>query len=455
MSESHNEPGLRHDPTIGERAFLAFQDLTPDGFMLFQPVRDNGGRIIDFEWSFVNAAAAGIVGRQQDDLVGKRLLVEMPGNKDEGLFDAYVSVIETGQVWQNEFHYDHGGITAWFRTTAARSGDGLAVSFADISEVRRGHERLRNLIDGVLAFIGVLSPDGVLLEANEPAVAATGLARDRLIGQPFWDCYWWNFDADTKDRLKQAIASAAQGKLVRYDAEIRVAGDQRLWIDFQISPVLDPSGRVIELIPSGVDITDRKHAAAHRELLIKELSHRVKNTLATIQSMASQTVRSATSMEEFRGSFSARLQSVAASHDLLVESDHQNASLEGLVRGQVLPYAGEESRLSLGGTDVLLPGDIAHPLGLILHELATNASKYGALSAEGGHLRVEWRVETIDDLPMLFLDWHERGGPMVAEPTRQGFGTRLIERSLAADRDEAVITYAPEGLSCNLKMALQ
>ena len=440
--------------SVAERAFLTFHDLTPDGFMMFRPVRDDAGQVIDLEWTFSNRAASAIVGRSPEDLMGKRLLVEMPGNRDEGLFDAYVTVIETGQTWQNEFFYDHGGITAWFRTTAAPAGDGLAVSFADISEVRKGHERLRNLIDGVLAFVGVLSLDGILLEANEPAVAAAGVPRDALIGRPFWECFWWDVGPETTERLRAAVATAAGGERVRYDAEIQVAGGQRLWIDFQIAPVFDRKGKVVELIPSGVDITERKQSEAHRELLIGELSHRVKNTLATIQSIAGQTIRGAVSMEAFRDAFNARLRSIAGSHDLLVEFDHKQVPLVALLRHQVLSYVPDEAQLELEGEDIDLPGTIAHPLGLILHELATNASKYGALSAEAGKVHVAWEVEKVGALRKLVLSWTERGGPLVIPPSRRGFGTRLIERSLLSDEDEAVLSYDPKGFSCRLVMDL-
>lgn len=452
MTERTDNLALRTAISAGEDAFLAFQDLTPDGFMMFRPVRDGGGTITDLEWTFVNPAAGSIIGREPADLIGKHLLIEMPGNKDEGLFDAYVAVIETGDIWQKEFHYAHGAINAWFRVTAARAqGGGLAVSFADITEVRKGEERLRSLIDGVLAFVGMLSPDGILLEVNEPAIAAAGQARDRLIGLPFWDCYWWSFDEASQDRLKAAVAAAAEGEPVRYDAEIRVVGDRRIWIDFQIWPIVNDAGVVTELIPSGVDITERKIAESHRELLVNELSHRVKNTLAAIQSMARQTVRTATAMEDFRAAFTARLQAIAASHDLLVESEHRNASLAGLVRGQVQPYAADDSRLILQGPDILLPGDVAHLLGLVLHELATNASKYGALSVDTGTVTVAWRVAS----GKLLLDWTERGGPEVKKPKHQGFGSRLIERSLAADADGAIFDFAPEGLTCRLELALQ
>lgn len=437
-----------------EDAFVAFQNLTPDGFVMFRPVRAENGGITDLEWTFVNTAAARIIGKPADYLVGRRLLEVMPENRDEGLFDAYVAVIETGELWQREFHYDHGGITAWFRATAARSGEGLAISFADITEVRKGDERRQTLIDSVIAFVGVLSTDGVLLEANKPALAAAGLPRNAVIGVPFWDTYWWSHEPATQERLKQAVASAAGGDRVRYDVEIRVAGDRRIWIDFQLEPVFDRTGTVTELIPSGVDITDRKQAEAHRELLINELSHRVKNTLATIQSMARQSTRSATSMETFRDAFDARLQSIAASHDLLVASRHQSAPLMALVEGQVMPYTAEPARLVLEGDDILLPGDVAHTLGLVLHELAANASKYGALSNDTGTVTVSWQVAETAGGRVLNMAWSERGGPPFAPPTRQGFGTRLIERTLTAANDGATIDYAPHGVTCRLTMAL-
>ena len=455
MRDNPEEKGQSDKAVSIEKAFKAYHELTPDGFMMFHPVRSPGGAIIDLEWTFVNPAAGRIVGRAPTDLVGKHLLVEMPGNRDDGLFDAYVGVIEKGDTWQNEFRYDHDGISAWFRTTAAKSGDGLAISFADITESRKSEEKLRDLIDGVLAFVGVLNLDGILLEANEPAVAAAGLPRDQLIGVPFWDCYWWDVGQATKDQLKEAVKTAAAGERVRYDVEIQVVGGHRLWIDFQIAPVTDETGTVVELIPSGVDITERKQSEAHRELLIRELSHRVKNSLATIQSIVGQSIRTSASMEDFRATFNARLRAISACHDLLVRFDHTDLPLIALVEGQVLPYAAEAARLVTKGEDTLLPGDIAHALGLILHELATNASKYGALSQDAGTVTVSWHIEETEGAPRLHLEWVERGGPPVTPPTRQGFGTRLIERSLSSDDNKAVLKYDPAGFSCQLQMDIE
>ena len=326
---------------------------------------------------------------------------------------------------------------------------------ASVAFPQGGDERVRKVMDSVLAFVGVLSTDGTLLEANEPAVQAAGVGRDELIGRPFWDCYWWSFSEETQARLRAAVATAATGERVRYDAEVRVAGDGRIWIDFQLVPMLDEHGRVVELIPSGVDITERKHAEAHREFLLRELSHRVKNTLASIQSMAGQTLRGTSSPDEFRTTFGARLRAIAASHDLLVESNHENVRLLDLIRGQVGPYAADDARLVLEGDDLVLPGESAHALGLILHELATNAAKYGALSAPEGVVRIAWRAWDRSDMPGLAIDWRETGGPSVEVPERRGFGTRLIERSLATEGGSGSIDYAPEGVHARLELGLR
>ena len=315
-------------------------------------------------------------------------------------------------------------------------------------------ERLRTLIDSVLAFIGVVSLDGTLLEANEPAVQASGLPRSELIGRPFWECYWWAHDEALQEQLRDAVRRAAAGEVVRYDAYIRIAGEGRLWIDFQLVPVRDERGNVVELIPSGVDISERKQAEAHRELLLNELSHRVKNTLASIQSMAGQTLRGAESPDEFRHTFSARLRAIAASHDLLVEANHESVRLMDLIRQQVAPFAADDERLVLSGKDLTLRGDLAHSLGLILHELATNAAKYGAFSTRGGRVSIEWTVEDGERRVLRFA-WTERGGPSVQPPSRRGFGTRLIEHTMGADAaGGAAFDFAPEGLGVRMTVPL-
>jgi PAS domain S-box-containing protein len=129
-----------------EEQFRGLQQATPDGFMIFESVRDESGKIEDFRWLYVNPAAEKIIGRDEQDLIGKRLLVEMPGNRDEGLFDAYVRVVETGEVWRNEFSYAHEGLDHHFLSTAVKAGDGFAVAFSDITDRKRAEREREELL---------------------------------------------------------------------------------------------------------------------------------------------------------------------------------------------------------------------------------------------------------------------------------------------------------------------
>ena len=311
--------------------------------------------------------------------------------------------------------------------------------------------RMSQILNQVVAFVGICNLDGVLLEANQPALDAANLQRADVIGKPFWDCYWWAFDAKVQDRLRDAVRRAGQGEIVRYDTPIRVGDQARLMIDFQIAPLRDSSGEIIELIPSAFDINERILMQDARELLLHELSHRVKNTLATVQSIAGHTARSASDTDAFLTTFRGRLRAVSECHDLLVETDHAAADMGELVQRQVAPYAGADTRLRLSGPTFSIPGELAHDISMVLHELATNAAKHGALSADGGHVSVVWR----HDDQRLVLHWSEHGGPAVSEPTRRGFGSTLIARSLEHSHDATVtLNYKREGLKATFDIPL-
>ena len=162
--------------------------------------------------------------------------------------------------------------------TRGRDGvpNGVVAATVDITDRRRAEEALREseqharrIIDNTLAFIGVMTPDGTLTEANATALRAGGLRREDVVGRKFWDCYWWSYDPRVQDRLKDAVASAAAGEVVRYDVVVRMAGDSRMPIDFMLSPVRDGQGSVTHLIPSGMEITERKRAEEERQALLE------------------------------------------------------------------------------------------------------------------------------------------------------------------------------------------
>lgn len=315
-------------------------------------------------------------------------------------------------------------------------------------------KRLRTILNNVVAFIGLLSPEGILLEANDTALAAANLIRSDVIGKPFWETYWWSHDSDVQQELRDFIGRAARGERVQQDMVIRTAGDNRAFIDIQLAPIFDEFGNVIEIVPSGVDISDRKKAERHREMLVRELSHRVKNSLATVQTIASHTLREATDLESFREAFVGRLMAISKCHDLLIDTTRRDAHLADLVRDQVLPYAraGTQSQVTMSGPNLILGAEAAHTFGLILHELATNAAKYGALSTEEGRLDISWRRGPDPTRHEAILEWRESGGPPVSPPKRRGFGSVLIEQSLTYSLGgRAEINYLPEGLQARFR----
>ncbi len=201
---------------------------------------------------------------------------------------------------------------------------------------------------------------------------------------------------------------------------------------------------------------ERRAADARQDLLIHELNHRVKNTLATVQSMARQTARSAATLDDFTGSFEARLLAMSQTHNVLTANHWEGAGLRGILSAELEPYAGgRPDRIRLDGPPVSLTPAVALPLGMAIHELATNAAKYGALSVETGQVAVEWGVEWQAGAGTLSVRWRESGGPAVSPPARTGFGTRLIRASLERElAGEVRLDYAASGLACRIAVPL-
>ncbi len=200
---------------------------------------------------------------------------------------------------------------------------------------------------------------------------------------------------------------------------------------------------------------ERRQAEAQLKLLVAELSHRVNNTIAIIQSIATQTLRNVKSLEEFKESFLARLLSLGKTHDLLSRTNWSGVLLREILAAELEPYqVCEEEGCFFEGPDVELFPSAALTLALTFHELATNA-KYGALSQDDGRLHVAWRRVPDGTGDLLVLSWRERGGPPVRKPARRGFGSRLIEQSMAALGGSAAIDYAADGLRCDIRIPLE
>jgi two-component system CheB/CheR fusion protein len=208
------------------------------------------------------------------------------------------------------------------------------------------------------------------------------------------------------------------------------------------------------VLESTRDVTERKVWEQRQHLLLRELTHRVKNTLAVVQSIANQTLRHTRSREDFVERFSARLAALAAAHGLLVHSDWKDADFEALARAQLDPYTPEHpGRLYLEGPQTGLPADLATPFGLVLHELAANAAKYGALSRDEGRVDLRWTIEPRGDERVFRLVWREVNGPPRKRGFKAGFGSMLIDKGVpgATVRRE----FTGDGFVCTIDLVLR
>jgi PAS domain S-box-containing protein len=238
-----------------------------------------------------------------------------------------------------------------------------------------------------------------------------------------------------------------------YDVEHRVKmrdGSYR-WARSRAFPRRYDKGDICLWYGSTEDIHERKVAEDHQRLLINELNHRVKNTLASVQAIAFQTLRGEMPLAEARARFEARLMALSAAHNLLTEENWGGASLERVVQDATEHLAGDSGRFDIKGEPIRLAPRAALALAMALHELGTNAAKYGALSADSGRVSIAWSVEA----DRLSLQWRESGGPPVEAPRRRGFGSRLIERGLEADLGGgAALRFEPAGLRCEIHASL-
>lgn len=225
-------------------------------------------------------------------------------------------------------------------------------------------------------------------------------------------------------------------------------------VEWLITPVHDAGGRIAHWVSTQRDVTDRRAYEDRQAMMVRELHHRVKNTLATVQAVLNATVRSSLSIPEFTRALSGRIASLARTHTLITEDLAQAASFEGLLRAELDPYD-ERGRLSLEGPDVVLPSELAVPVGMALHELTTNALRHGSLSDPNGRLHVTWWVEESAGGRSLRWDWSEHDGPPTGHPTREGFGHRLLNKVLAVQTGAEVdVAFAPDGLRVSIRMPL-
>ncbi len=300
-----------------------------------------------------------------------------------------------------------------------------------------------------MVFTDARLPGHPIIFANDSFLRLTGYDWSEVVGQGFS----FLMARGTKPEALVQIEAAFQGDGSEAPEVVYCRKDgSTFWTGIEISPVHDREGEVVQHFASFIDLTKHKLEQTQAQLLIAELNHRVKNTLSTVQSIVRQALRNDSDVEIVRHSIEARLFALARSHDLLTRGQWQGAGILDLVNEAMNSFgaAGAQAgRFTITGTNLLLTPNAALAFGIALHELATNAVKFGALSNEAGAILIGWVVEPRPGGDHLVFRWQEVDGPPVIPPSRRGFGSRVIERGLATELSGLVqLDFAPTGVVC-------
>ncbi len=297
-------------------------------------------------------------------------------------------------------------------------------------------------------------PGNPIIYANDSFLALSGYDRDDVLGRNYHFLIGPCTDPAARAEIDAAFEEGYGAAYPEVCYHRKDGGT--FWAIMFIGPVLNTNGEVVQHFASFLDITRRKRDEERTKHLLDELDHRVKNTLATVQAIARQSLSGSGVEERVRDAFEGRLLAMAQAHGLLARESWEGAGLREVVEQVLQPFGvsdGRKGRFSIGGGDVLLQPKAALALAMMFHELATNAAKHGALSNGAGHVDIAWRSEVRPEGERLRMRWRERGGPPVNPPDRKGFGSRLIERGLAHElHGEVRLAYEPDGVVCELVM---
>jgi PAS domain S-box-containing protein len=347
------------------------------------------------------------------------------------------------------------------RGGAADAGGAKLVSIAEAlraQETQGGRaEHFHQLLDVLPAAVYTTDAEGRITYYNDAAADLWGhrpaLGSAEWCGS--WKLYWPDGRPMAHGGCPMATALKEKRQVRGLEAVAERPDGVRVPFLACPTPLYDDAGQLTGGVNMLIDISERKRAEEEQSLLIRELHHRVKNTLATVQAIMGSTAHTADTVEDFKTAMIGRIGSLAKTHLLLADEAH-TASLCDLLHKELDAFDdGSEGRVVVRGPPVELSTQLAVSLGMALHELTTNAAKFGALSVHGGKVTALWRVTVGADHRTLDFDWVETGGPPVAPPARHGFGTRLLETVLPGQiRARTDIDYAPHGVCVHYTVPL-
>ncbi|MBB3393778.1 MULTISPECIES: PAS domain S-box protein [unclassified Rhizobium] len=409
---------------------------------------DLAGRLL-----LVNSRFCEIVGYRQAELQKLRVQdITFPRDLDDYV-RSFRTMLETGQSFDIEKRYVRkDGSLVWvansispLRDTKGAIRQAVAV-VVDITERKRAQE-----VERRLAAIIASSDDAILGTDLNMRITSWNFGAEKLYGYSAEEAIGRSVMLLVPDdRIEEEPAIIRQVnaglRVAPYETKRRRKDGRLVDVLLSVSPIFDAYGRIVGASKIAHDISARKEAERLQSVLVGELNHRVKNVLATVMAIARQTLGREKANRAGVDAFEARLALMSRAHDLLTHGNWEQAELETVVRQSLSPY--QQDRFSISGPSIQLAPRAVVSISLALHELATNALKYGALSTPEGRVSIEWSFER-NEHARLRLQWRETGGPTVTAPSRKGFGSRLIESLLAAElKGEVTIAYDPAGVVC-------
>ncbi|MCJ2125754.1 PAS domain S-box protein [Methylobacterium sp. J-077] len=449
-----------------ETRYRDLYDSIDAGFCVIEVKLDATERPLDYRFLEVNPAFERQSGLR--DVLGKWMR-DLAEGHEEHWFEIYDRIARGGAPERFE-HVARSLGNRWFEVYAYPFGEPgshqVAVLFNDITSRKRTEDALRASEESQRSILETV-PVGILFAEAPSGRIVGGNARiEEILGHPVlpspgisaygeWQAV--HADGSRVEPTEYPLARVIQGGETRAELQVRYRrGDgAEAWIDIVAVPVLGPDGSVTGAVAAISDIDARKRAEEQRDLLNGELSHRMKNLLAMVQAIAANTLRGATDIDVTKEVLAERLITLGKAHDLLLGGAAEHAAIEPVIRGAVGLQDDGSSRVRYGGPSVEIGGKAALALALMVHELATNAAKYGALSTPEGRVDIDWTLSGEETKPTLTVSWRESGGVPVVPPSRKGFGTRLIERGLVGAVDGKVaLSYPTDGVRCVVEAPL-
>jgi PAS domain S-box-containing protein len=466
VERAHAEAALRQS----EEKYRTLFETMRQGYAEIELLRDAQGRAVDQRYIEFNPAFERLIGIPVAQARG-RMATEVLPELEPWWQEAFDRIAQRGEPERIE--YTVASLDRWFEVYAyPRGGDRLIVLYQDVTERARAEAALRDSEQRFRQF-GVASSDVLwirdaerlqweyLSEAFETTYGQ--IRQEALAGGTLRN--WLDLILpEDREHALNCIRRVREGERVTFEYRIRRPSDGEIrWLRNTDFPLLDESGRVQRIGGIGHDATDEKEIADRLQLLVAELQHRTRNLIAVVRALADRTLRESSSLEDFKERYDDRLKAVSRVQGLLSRlGDGQRIAFDEMLRTELAAHGatdGMADRVTLEGPQgVRLRSATVQTFALALHELATNAAKYGSLSSHGGHLMVRWRVDDDGAGRRLHVDWHETGVDMVgagAAPQGSGYGRELIERALPYQlKAETTYDMGPEGVHCTIAVPI-